>query len=180
MPITHGGVVFTNAAFIAYINNFYNPLSHMQNSKNALLAHKLDLTKIKWGDYQEILSPLGIWPGRSGGSWHVLRDQARLDLSSLPNTQRLTRDDPTPYPTRVDLLDAAVRKCFNSDPPIPMLIDINDKKAGDDNPLLHDIVLDWDYGEDGSPTLLKWTMRCPAIQVLHNRADGHLDVRILL
>ena len=54
--------------------------------------------------------------------------RARIQLSDQPNNIPLSRDEPNVIPlTRCALLDAAVRKCFNSEPPIPMLINVQQK-----------------------------------------------------
>lgn len=63
--------------------------------------------------------------------------------------------------TKLGLLDATVRKCFNSEPPIPMQVDIQEQPQDSPNAAQHDIRLVWTYGSDGIPTLLRFTMICP-------------------
>jgi hypothetical protein len=93
---------------------------------------------------------------------------ARLQLTAQPNNLPLSRDEPGVIPlTRCALLDASLRKCFNSEPPIPMIIDVTQKQEGAPNPDQHDIKLVWEYGKDGNdqvPTLLRFTMICPYIR----------------
>jgi hypothetical protein len=64
--------------------------------------------------------------------------------------------------TRCDLLDACVRKCFNSEPPIPMKTNIIAHAPSDAYADRHEIRLEWEYkkGSD-KPTLLHLTMVCP-------------------
>lgn len=66
-------------------------------------------------------------------------------------------------PTKCALLDASIRKCFNSEPPIPMKADIRQHQQDDANSDQHEIRLVWEYGngEDKAPTLLNLTMVCP-------------------
>ncbi len=56
-----------------------------------------------------------------------------------------------------------VRKCFNSEPPIPMKTNIITHAASDAFAHRHEIRLKWEYanGEDKAPTLLYLTMVCP-------------------
>jgi hypothetical protein len=42
-----------------------------------------------------------------------------------------------------------------------MLIDVKEKCHDDPDADKHDIDLQWNYGEDGRPTLLQLTMFCP-------------------
>ena len=65
--------------------------------------------------------------------------------------------------TRCALLDASVRKCFNSEPPIPMKTNIITHQPSDHYADRHEIRLEWEYGDgDGkAPTLLNLTMVCP-------------------
>jgi hypothetical protein len=110
-----------------------------------------------------ILTPASSWPQGSAKYWHKEKGRARLDLSTQPNTVPLSRDEPGVIPlTRCDLLDACVRKCFNSEPPIPMKTNIITHAPSDAYAHRHEIRLEWDYkkGSD-KPTLLYLTMVCP-------------------
>jgi hypothetical protein len=159
-----GGAVLNNQPFKDYMNSLYYPLANMQRSVDALKASKqINLTTMEWGEYQQILAPLDRWPAPAGQHWIRLKNAARADLSVQANTASLSKDEPVVPPTKCALLDAAVRKCFNSTPPIPMFIEIMDKPVDAQNANLHDITLTWVYGKDGIPTLLEFTMHCPFI-----------------
>jgi hypothetical protein len=163
-----GGSVFGSSPLTS---SLYYPQSNMQNSADALRAQKIDLTTMKWGDYQELLFPLAKWPSDTGLKWYQLRDAARKQLSGQNNASPLSPDEPDNFPkTKCDRLDAAIRKCFNSQPAIPIQIDVLDKQKGSPDEGLHDIILDWEYanGKDAPPTLLKFTMLCPAIPIEMN------------
>jgi len=55
----------------------------------------------------------------------------RAGLASQPNNTPLSADEPSVVPlTKCGLLDASVRKCFNSTPPIPMKIDVQEQPEG--------------------------------------------------
>jgi hypothetical protein len=88
--------------------------------------------------------------------------RARVQLCAQPNTRPVSDDDPAVPLTKCALLDACVRKCFNSEPPICMQVNVTQKGKDDPDPTQHDILLVWDY-EKGSkvPTLLNLTMVCP-------------------
>jgi hypothetical protein len=64
------------------------------------------------------------------------------------------------------LLDASIRKCFNSEPPIPIWMDTTQHQDDDANSDQHEIRLIWEYanGEDKAPTLLRLTMVCPYVE----------------
>ena len=126
-------------------------------------SQEIDIETMEFGQYQPILAPQEINPS-GPKSWLKNVGFARLQLTAQPNTTPLSKDEPDVIPlTKCALLDACVRKCFNSDPPICMSVNVTQKGAGDPDPTLHDILLVWDY-EGGSkvPTHLNLTMVCPA------------------
>lgn len=152
---------YNNQQFKDHMNSLYYPLSAMQRSVE-ILKSKLDLSTLKFGDYQSILSPLDRWPGDTGEKWMKSKEYARRGLASQINSAPLAADEPDVVPlTKCDLLDASVRKCFNSQPPIPMKIDVQEQPEHSPNATQHDIRLVWTYGDDGVPTLLRLTMVCP-------------------
>jgi hypothetical protein len=165
MPRTviFGGRVYNNQQFKDHMNSYYYPLSNMQRSVEKLKGSgQIDLKTMQWGQYQPILSPLDQWPGNTGMQWIKSKDEAREGLSTQANTRALSPDEPGVVPeTKCDLLDAAVRKCFNSTPPIPMIIDVMEQAKDSASADQHDIHLDWEYGKDRIPTLLRLTMVCP-------------------
>lgn len=161
-----GGRVFNNQQFKDHMNSNYYPLDNMKKSVATLKAsNQIDIETLEYGEYQQILSPPHTWPGGGGRVWLREMGRARIDLTAQANTTPLSNDEPTVIPlTRCALLDAALRKCFNSQPdPIPMLIDVMEKRANEPSPDRHDIRLAWDYGKDSKPTLLRWTMVCPFV-----------------
>jgi hypothetical protein len=168
MPNQFGGMCFNNRGFKDFMNNFYNPAENMKRTVDFLKAKNLDLTTIEWGDYQPILAQPQSWPTLCPPdhpwSWADFKDWARADLSAEVNSAPLSQDEPDVIPpTKCALLDAAVRKCFNSIPPIPIKLDITDKLQGSPNADKHAIDLVWDYGKGGIPTLLNFTLFCPYI-----------------
>ncbi len=158
-----GNKPFGNEQFKSHINGHYYPLRAMQASVDALKAsNRIDLATMEWGEYQPILSPLDQWPGNIGEKWMRSKNYARAGLFSQPNNTPLSADEPSVVPlTKCGLLDAAVRKCFNSQPPIPMQIDVQEQPQASPHAAQHDIRLNWTYGTDGIPTLLRLTMVCP-------------------
>jgi len=148
--------------FEDHINYHYSP-EHIKESVEKLdTSTEIDLKSLEYGQYQPILSNLSAWPGQSGQFWKAMVSRARLSLTNQGNNDALSNDEPNVKPlTRCALLDAAVRKCFNSNPPIPMKIHVEEKDKASADADKHDIKLIWEYGKDGIPTLLKLTMVCP-------------------
>ncbi|MET4360719.1 hypothetical protein ACVW1A_003569 [Bradyrhizobium sp. LB1.3] len=160
-----GSRTYTGASFKDLMNENYFPLENMQRSVDILKASPdIHLPTLEYGQYHLILTPPDRWPEGSAAYWHKEKGRARVDLSTQPNTIPLSSDEPGVIPlTRCDLLDACVRKCFNSEPPIPMKTKIVTHKASDAYAHRHEIRLEWEYrdGEDKAPTLLYLTMVCP-------------------
>ena len=161
-----GGRVYNNQQFKDYINANYYPLQNMIKSVAILKSSELiDIETLEYGQYQPILSPRDKWPSGSGKLWQREMGKARLDLATQPNSAALSKDQPGVVPlTKCALLDASVRKCFNSEPPIPMQIDVKEQDKYAPNADRHDILLTWEHknGDDQPPTLLLLTMVCPA------------------
>lgn len=165
-----GAGVFNNQQFKDHMNSHYYPLDKMKKSVEKLKAsNQIDIETMEFGQYQPVLSPLDVWPDGKGKFWMREMGRARMQLSAQPNNTPLSNDEPDVIPlTRCALLDASVRKCFNSQPPIPMLIDVMQKPEDAPNPDQHDIRLVWEYAKDGKdkvPTLLRLTMVCPFIAI---------------
>jgi len=161
-----GGRVFDNQQFKDHINAHYYPLQNMIKSVAILKASDhIDIETLEYGQYQPILSPRDQWPGGSGKRWQREMGKARLDLATQASTAALSKDEPGVVPlTKCALLDASVRKCFNSEPPIPIKIDVKEQDKNAPNADRHDILLVWEHanGDDQPPTLLLLTMVCPA------------------
>src|SRR3569623_288641 len=159
-----GSRTYNGASFRNLMNSNYYPLANMKKSVAKLKASDdIDLPTLEYGQYHLILTPASKWPQGSAKYWHKEQGRARLDLATQPNTVPLSRDEPGVIPlTRCDLLDACVRKCFTSEPPIPMKPNIIVHAPNDAYAHRHEIRLECEYkkGSD-KPTLLNLTMVCP-------------------
>lgn len=161
-----GGAIFNDPRYKDHINQFYYPLEKMKCSVEKLKAasDQIDIATMEFGQYQPVLSPLHTWPDGKGKHWWREMGRARIDLAAQTNSMPLSSDEADVIPpTKCALLDAAVRKCFNSEPdPIPMLIDVEEQQEDSVNANTHDIRVVWEYGSSGCvPTLLRLTMICP-------------------
>jgi len=152
------GKIYNNPTFKAAMNVHYADVNAMRTSIQKLKdSGQVDLATMQYGQYQPILAP-----DAPGTRWLREMGFARVQLAAQPNTTALSNDQPGVVPlTKCDLLDACLRKCFNSEPPIPITIDVAEKNANSASPDLHDVILTWDYGTDGIPTRLHFTMVCP-------------------
>ena len=164
MPIDPMGAVYNNPSFKDKMNIHYHSVDAMRNSIDKLKkSGQVDLATMEFGQYQPILAPNDVNP-IGAKTWLQNVGYARLQLSAQPNDRPLSKDEPTVIPlTKCALLDASIRKCFNSNPPIPMQIDVTQKPNTAPDWDKHDILLVWDYGAGNVPTLLYLTMVCPYI-----------------
>lgn len=162
-----GGAVYDNPAFINLMNANYADQAAMERSVAKLKASNLiDLETMQFGQYQPILSDTSRWPNDGGRRWLREMGGARIDLMEQPNGTPLSNDERSVVPlTKCGLLDACVRKCFNSTPPIPITIYVTQQKHDAPDSKRHDILLDWEYGngQTNAPTRLHLTMVCPAL-----------------
>lgn len=159
-----GGSVYETATFKQAMDSNYYPLENMKRSVAILKAsEEIDIATMEYGEYQPILAPRQINPN-GPKTWLKNVGFARLQLTAQPNTTPLSRDQPDVIPlTKCALVDACMRKCFNSDPPICILVNVTQKAKDAPDPQLHDVVLEWEYGAGSNvPTLLNFTMICPA------------------
>ena len=147
------------------MNCNYYPLENMIKSVETLKASEdIHLETMEFGQYQLILTPKEQWPNGSAKHWRKEMGRARVDLGNQPNTTPLSKDEPDVVPlTKCALLDACIRKCFNSEPPILLKTDVIQQDKGAPNADRHEIRLEWEYdnGEDKAPTRLNLTMVCP-------------------
>jgi hypothetical protein len=157
-----GGKVYETASFKQAMDSNYYPLESMKKSVDILKnAQNIDIETMEFGQYQPILAATEI--NQKGSKfWLQNVGRARVQLTAQANTEPVSDDDPTVPLTKCARLDACVRKCFNSDPPICMTVNVTQKGKGDPDPTQHDILLVWDY-DSGSkvPKLLNLTMVCP-------------------
>jgi hypothetical protein len=167
--LLRGGKTFNKSAFKQYINKFYYPLENMQDSvdrlKIAEAAKRIDMQTMEYGSYQPILAPTSHWPNNLGLLWERAVDIVMTSFGRQGNTEPVSPDDPRVFDTKRKRLNAAIQKCFNSDPPIPMFINVKEKPEGANDPYEHDIELVWEYDPDfpdpdNPPTLLFLTMVC--------------------
>ena len=157
------GKVYETAEFKRAMDSNYFPLDNMKQSVAKLKnSNNIDIATMEFGQYQPILAPTDI--NRNDPKfWLKNMGFARVQLTAQPNTTPLSKDEPGVRPlTKCALLDACVRKCFNSDPPICMQVNVTQKAKDSADPDLHDILLEWEYGTGSDvPTLLNLTMVCP-------------------
>jgi hypothetical protein len=158
-----GGKVYETSSFKQAMDSNYYPLESMKKSVDILKnSPNIDIATMEFGQYQPILAPQQINPN-GPQTWLQNMGRARIQLNAQSNTDPVSDDDPTVPLTKCARLDACVRKCFNSDPPICMSVNVTQKGKGDPDPTLHDILLVWDYAAGSKvPTLLNLTMVCPA------------------
>jgi hypothetical protein len=160
-----GGRVYETGTFKQAMDSHYYPLDSMKQSV-AILKNSQDIhiETMEFGQYQPILAPQEINPS-GPKAWLKNVGFARLQLTAQANTAPLSKDEPGVIPlTKCALLDACIRKCFNSEPPICMQVNVTQKAKDAADSGLHDIVLEWEYGtESNVPTLLNLTMVCPYV-----------------
>lgn len=170
MPFVAAGMLITASMAVyqtAPFKNFWTPycgtVDAMRRSIATLnAAQNIHLPALEYGQYQPILVPLANWAHFGSQHWAREVGNARLDLTQQANTHPLSNDEPANVPlTRCALLDAALRKCFNSEPPIPIDNNVRQKRRDEADPDTHAIEVRWDYGSDGKPTMLHYTMICP-------------------
>ena len=158
-----GARVYDTDKFKQAMDSRYYPLDAMKQSVAILKsADNIDIETMEFGQYQPILAPQQISP-KGPRTWLQNMGRARIQLNAQPNSRQVSKDDPAVPLTKCALLDASIRKCFNSNPPIPMQIDVTQKPNTAPDWDKHDILLVWDYGAGNVPTLLYLTMVCPYI-----------------
>ena len=160
-----GGRVYESDDFKQAMDSLYYPLANMERSVAKLTASQnIDIATMEFGQYQPILAPAQIAPN-GPKEWLKHVGVARVSLAAQANTKPLSKDEPNVIPlTKCALLDATIRKCFNSSPPICMQVNVTQKAKGDADPDKHDILLEWEYAAGSNvPTLLNLTMVCPYI-----------------
>lgn len=160
-----GAKVYETSNFKQAMDSHYYPLANMKQSVAILKnSENIDIETMEFGQYQPILAPVEINPA-GPKAWLKNVGFARVQLTAQPNTTPLSKDQPDVIPlTKCALMDASVRKCFNSDPPICMQVNVTQKAKDAPDAHLHDIVLEWEYAAGSNvPTLLNLTMVCPYV-----------------
>ena len=160
-----GGKVYETKEFKQAMDSHYYPLAKMIESVNFLKNREdIDIATMQFGQYQPLLAPEAVQADKSPKFWWQEMGLARMSLAKQPNTEPVSNGDTGAVPlTMCDRLDACVRKCFNSEPPICMSINVTQKANDDPNPGEHAIELVWDYNDAGAPILLNLTMICPYV-----------------
>jgi hypothetical protein len=159
------GRVYESGEFKTAMDGNYYPLANMKKSVSILTnSQNIDIATMEFGQYQPILAPAEINP-KGPKAWLKHVGSARVSLTAQLNTKPLSRDEADVIPlTKCALLDASIRKCFNSDPPICMQVNVTQKAKNDPNADKHDILLEWEYAAGSNvPTLLNLTMVCPYV-----------------
>jgi hypothetical protein len=160
-----GGRVYESDDFKQAMDSLYYPLANMERSVAKLTASQnIDIATMEFGQYQPILAPTQVNP-TSPRDWLKHVGSARVSLTAQSNSKQLSKDEPNAIPlTKCALLDASVRKCFNSSPPICMQVNVTQRAKDDPDADKHDILLEWEYAAGSNvPTLLNLTMVCPYI-----------------
>ncbi len=175
------GQFFIDPVFIALMNGNYFPAQKMRDSVARLVrVFGAEWVKnVKWGDYQGHLVDGAAWPGNARKFWSNSVQFARNDLAAQPNQSPVSRVDPAVPADKCALLDACVRKCFNTalpgetEPGIPMMIDVRLKAFGEPADDRHDIWLSWTYdptsAKPDDPVQLNLTMVCPSEKAVNAR-----------
>ena len=131
-----GGSIYETDKFKQAMDSNYYPLDNMKKSVATLQnSNNIDVATMEFGQYQPILAPTEINP--SGPKfWLKNVGNARVQLTAQANTKPLSKDQPDVVPlTKCALLDASVRKCFNSDPPICMQVNVIAEGEGCSRPI---------------------------------------------
>ena len=150
---------------LAFTNTLYStPAAMAQSAKLATQGVKRE--DFQWGHYQQKVEPdRNNWPTatRAGkpinhhDEWLQHIANVRNSLAQQGNTDHLAPDETHHVPpTRMHLLDEAVRKAFYSDPPIPMTVAVDKAKGAH-----HHVEIAWDTDAQGNPTMLRFTVHCP-------------------
>ena len=151
--------LYADPKFIKAMNKNYTT-SGIKESVRILKTHpSFSLTTMKWGEYQQILTPPNLWPEKTYELWQQSMLEARDSLSMQRNSLQLSPTDHVTPATKCDLADAAIRKCFNSVPPIQIIIAVEVKTAAAVDADAHDLKIEWTT-VSGEPTL-NFTMVCP-------------------
>ena len=160
-----GGKVYETSEFKQTMDSHYFPLEHMIASVDFLKNREdIDIATMQFGQYQPLLAPEAVQANQTPKFWWREMGLARMSLARQSNTQPVYKGYKGFVPlTMCDRLDACVRLCFNSEPPICMNVNVTQKGKDDPNPGEHAIELQWDYNDAGRPVLLHLTMVCPYV-----------------
>ena len=123
--------------------------------------YEIDRSTMEYGQYQPILVPFDQWPSGAAEKWRSVVGEMRIHLMEQDNKEGLPEETGRAPMTRCGLLDAAIRKCFNSTPPIPFAIDVCQQEQGSENEKTHTIMLGWDHTPGSPPRRLTLTIICP-------------------
>jgi len=160
-----GAKVYETSEFKQTMDSHYFPQARMLESVEFLKNREdIDIATMQFGQYQPLLAPVAVQANQSPKFWWREVGLARMSLARQPNKEPVFKGDTGFVPlTMCDRLDASVRKCFNSDPPICMNVNVTQKAKDDPDPSEHAIELQWDYDTAGEPSFLNLTMVCPYV-----------------
>ena len=151
--------LYADPKFLKAMNKNYTK-EMMSQSVETLKQRGFDFATMEWGDYQDILTPKENWPGNTHQYWADSLREARESLAGQRNYATISPTDHHKPRTKCDLADAVIRKCFNADPPIPIVVNVTKKDALDADPASHDVLINWPQTADGG-TSLEFTIVCP-------------------
>ena len=163
--VTIQGMVL-GGKFFSLMNARYSTVQAMQENVAALdkASAQINRATMEYGQYQSLLVPFDQWPSTAADSWLKTVTGMRANLTGQSNTNALSPDEPNNTPnTKCTLLDAAIRKCFNSSPPIPFQVSVAEQPKDSPDANNHAIGLDWAYanGQGKPPTFLTLSITCP-------------------
>ena len=158
-----------NKVYMKAINALLSTPAEMMRGVVEVNAVVREMAKIKWGDYQKALFKNRGWPSTGGEPyWIQASEDARTSLAKQKNFTALSIVDAVVPPTKADLLDAAIQKCFNTTlpnnatPGIPIYTLVRQREPGDPNAADHDVHITWIYDDAITyATKLLYTMVCP-------------------
>jgi hypothetical protein len=145
--------------FFPLMNRKYQTRATIAVSKQALVDAGVDMTQMEYGEYQDVIVRPQDWPGDTLYHWRGIVLRVRKNLRAQENGDQVAPDDGTVPPNRWELLNAAIRRCFNNSPePITFEIDPRSQDPGSDDANTHTIRLNW---TGNPPTHLVVSMICP-------------------
>lgn len=151
------------AEFFARMNAKYACVAEMRQNVIDIDNAPLQIHRptMEYGQYQHVLVPFDQWPDVAA-KWRETVGNMRVHLMDQLNNEPVSPDEGSNRPkTRCALLDAAIRKCFNSPEPIPFVIVVEEQMKDSPDAATHGIKLDWVHVTGNRPTFLTLTIICP-------------------
>ena len=140
------GRVYQGKDFKTAMDSNYYPLENMKNSvddADKLAEHRYRDDGVRSVSADPVTG--SGKPERSQGVAEARRFCPR-QLDGSGQQHAVSKDEPDVVPlTKCALMDASVRKCFNSTPPICMQVNVTQRAKDDPDADKHDILLVWEY-----------------------------------